>query len=360
MSNLSLETVNVDWFDKNALRLPAYKVGRVNFGNGRSYIRINPDGTLENPLRLYTSLTTAISSAAPMERSLLEWHCRLGLQEAERYTKMRQMYGTLLHLEIGKFLIGGGIYDFNTTQEVVEEYTSQHSYWQPECAKWHDELKYDMAAFMQFYFDYKVIPLGIEYVLLSERGFGTLIDLVCRMTISEKGFHGEVYKTGANKGQPKETKQEREITAIINFKSGRHQFYRTNGIQIECERQLWEENFPDLPLDAAYNWSPKEWTSNPGYNLKDWTGDVTREEVDAILKLAEIRYASRATGKEYLTIEGVVSTPEALQVALKRESIEDYCNRKYGVTPVEKAPTRAAFKSIDSKINVYKHNEMPI
>src|SRR3546814_20574386 len=54
------------------------------------------------------------------------------------------------------------------------------------------------------------------------------------------------------------------------------------GIHLEAERELWEENFPDLPLDAAYNWSPKEWTSTPSYNLKDWTGDVTREEVDLI------------------------------------------------------------------------------
>lgn len=320
---MSFEPVNTDWWDPNALRLPPYKVGRVNFGAGRSYIRINPDG-LESPLRLYTSLTTAISTCSPMENTLLEWHCRLGLDEARRYTRMKAEYGTLMHLQIGKFLIEKA-YDFDRCQEAVEEYTSTNSFWEKECKYWHEDLKKDMAAFIQFYFDYKIIPLGIEYVLLSERGFGTLIDLVCKMTYKRK-----------------------EVTAIINFKSGRHTFYRSNGIQVECEKQLWEENFPDLPLEAAFNWSPKDWRTNPGYNFKDWSGEVSTEEVDAILKLAEIRYASRAEGKQYLTIQGFVSTQGSLEEALHRESIEEYCNRKYGNTPQPEIKSN------------YKGNELPI
>lgn len=329
---MTFETVPTEWFDPEALRLPNYSVGRVNFGKGRSYVRINADGRLESPLRLYTSLTTAISSCAPMEQPLLEWYCKHGLEEASRLTKVAQMYGTLMHLEIGKFLIER-VYDFNSIDEVVGNYTNEHSYWEPECNEWTMKLKYDMAAFIQFFFDYHVIPMGIEYVLLSEKGFGTLIDLVCKITISEKGFFGEVYKSGKQKGQPKETSQRTTKTAIINFKSGRKGFYRSNGIQIECERQLWEENFPDMPIDMAMNWAPNEWTSNPGYHVKDWTGDICQEEVDAVLMLANVRYAKKAENKSYLNIRGVVSTPESLSAALSRESIEEYCNRKFGNAP---------------------------
>lgn len=330
---MTFEHIQTEWFDKDALRLPNYKVGRVNFGRGRSYIRINEDGTLESPLRLYTSLTTAINSCAPMERQLLEWHCRHGLQEAERLTEIAQHYGTLLHLEIGKYL-REGVYDFGTAQDVVESYTSAENYWQPECRGWADKIRYDMAAFCQFVFDYNVKPLGIEYVLLSERGFGTLIDLVCNMTIMVDGLdYDNPYKTGPRKGEPREVKAPKQIRAIVNFKSGRHGFYRTHGLQIEAESQLWEENFPDLPLDAAYNWSPKEWIANPSYNLKDWTGDVSTEEVSHVLGLAEIRYASKAAGKTYLNIDGVVSTPESLIAALRKESIEEWCNRHYGNAP---------------------------
>jgi hypothetical protein len=330
--SMTFENVQTEWFDENALRLPDYKVGRVNFGRGRSYIRINEGGQLESPLRLYTSLTTAISSCAPMEKPLLEWHCKHGLQESERLTKVAQMYGTLMHLEIGKFL-KDKVYDFDTTEAVVEDYTSEHSYWEVECKDWAMKLKYDMAAFIQFFIDYEVVPLGIEYVLLSDKGFGTLIDLVCKITVDELGDWGEVYKSGDREGQVKLTKARVQKTAIINFKSGRKGFFRSNGIQIECERELWEENFPDMPIDMAMNWAPNEWIENPGYHIKDWKGDICQEEIDAVLMLANVRYASKAQNKSYLNITGVVSTAESLYAALNRESIAEYCNRKFSSMP---------------------------
>jgi hypothetical protein len=330
---MTFESIETEWFDEDALRLPDYKVGRVNFGKGRSYIRINDGGILESPLRLYTSLTTAIGSCAPMEQPLLEWHCKHGLQESERLTKVAQMYGTLMHLEIGKFL-KEKVYDFDTTEAIVENYTSENDFWEVECKDWGMKLKYDMAAFIQFFIDYEVVPLGIEYVLLSEKGFGTLIDLVCKITVDVKGFWGELYKTGDKKGTPKETTERVQKIAIINFKSGRKGFFRSNGIQIECERQLWEENFPDMPIDMAMNWAPNEWTSNPGYHVKDWKGDICQEEVDAVLMLAKVRYASKAENKSYLNITGVVSTADSLYAALTRESIAEYCNRKFSSTPM--------------------------
>lgn len=345
--SMTFEAVNTEWFDENALRLPDYKVGRVNFGKGRSYIRINEGGELETPLRLYTSLTTAINSCAPMEQPLLEWHCKHGIQESARLTKLAQMYGTLMHLEIGKFLIDK-VYDFDTTDAVVEEYTSSENFWEPECKEWAVKLKYDMAAFIQFFIDYEVIPLGIEFVLLSNKGFGTLIDLVCKITVDELGDWGEKYKTGERKGEVKLTKARVQKTAIINFKSGRKGFFRSNGIQIECERQLWEENFPDIAIDMAMNWAPNEWTANPGYHVKDWKGDICQEEVDAVLMLARVRYATKAENKSYLNITGVVSTSESLNAALQRESISEYCNRKFSSTPFA--------QTVNEKIERIKNN----
>ncbi len=334
---ITIETINTDWFNADALRLPSYKVGRVNFGAGRAYIRLNQDGApCENPLRLYTSLTTAINSCAPMEQPLLEWYCKHGIEEAGRKLEIAQHYGTLMHTEIGRWLMDGQ-YDFSegAVEAVVEDYLSQHSFYQPECSQWSYNLRKDVAAFCQFFFEYEVKPLGIEYVLLSEKGFGTLIDLVCEMTIQVDGYSDtEVYKSGPRKGQPKECKVDKRIRAIINFKSGRHGFYRTNGIQLEAERQLWEENFPDLLLDAAYNWSPKDWTgATPTYNLKDWTGDISSEEVDAILTLANIRYASKAERKQYTSISGVLSIAdraEGLTGIVKKEAITEFVNRKFG------------------------------
>ncbi|MCL7987762.1 hypothetical protein M8998_07410 [Sphingobacterium sp. lm-10] len=333
--SITFENISTDWFNDQALRLPNYKVGRVNFGQGRSYIRLNQDGApVESPLRLYTSLTTAINACAPMEQPLLEWYVKHGLKEAGRLLELSQHYGTMMHLEIGKFLINGE-YDFDRVEFVVEDYLSAENYYQPDTKEWPEKLRNDLAAFIQFYIDYNIVPLGIEYVLLSDRGYGTLIDLVCNMTIQVDGFSDtEVYKSGPRKGQPKECKVPRQIRAIINFKSGRHGFYRTNGLQLEAERQLWEENFPDLPLDAACNWSPKEWRGDtPTYNFKDWTGDITTAEVDAVMTLADIRYASKAQGKTYTSIGGTFSIADrgrGLSGVIRKEGIGEYVGRKFG------------------------------
>lgn len=325
---MTFETVNTEWFDPLAIRLPNYKVGRVNYGEGRSYIRINEDGTLERPFRLYTSLTTAISSCAPMEASLLEWHCKLGIVESKRYTKMRAHYGTLMHLEIGSYLTLN-YYDFDTIQERVSAYLSEKNYWQPETDGWADDLKYDVAAFIAFAQEYEIQPLGVEYVLLSNRGFGTLIDLVCKLKVPVKGFHGEVYKTGDRKGEQKETTVRLQKTAVINFKSGRHQFYRSNGIQIECEKQLWEENFPDVKIDCAMNWAPKDWITAPDWHLKDWTGEIEQGEIDAVLGLAQIRYGSKAINKKYIDIQGQAFSTRPVQGCIKTQTVEEYCVAKY-------------------------------
>jgi len=237
-------------------------------------------------------------------------------------------------LEIGKFLINGE-YNFDAVETVVDDYLAEHSYYQTDTKEWPEKLRNDLAAFIQFYIDYQIVPLGIEYVLLSDRGYGTLIDLVCNMTIQVDSLDYEnPYKSGPRKGEPRECKVDKTIRAIINFKSGRHGFYRTNGLQLEAERQLWEENFPDLPLDAACNWSPKEWRGEtPTYNFKDWTGDITTAEVDAVMTLADIRYASKAESKTYTTIGGVFSIADrsqGLSGVIRKEGIGEYVGRKFG------------------------------
>ncbi len=325
--NTSFEIVPTQWFDELAIRLPNYKVGRVNYGYGRSYVRLL-DGELEQPFRLYTSLTTAINQCAPMERPLLEWYCKLGLAEADRQLKLSQHYGTLMHMLIGEYLINNFL-DLDDVQNKVDTYLSEKSFYDADTDGWTNKLQYDLVAFIHFAQECNIEPLGIEYVLLSDKGFGTLIDLVCKLDIEEKSFHSEVYKTGPQAGQPKETKKIIRKTAVINFKSGRHAFYRSNGLQIECEKQLWEENFPDVKIDCAMNWSPKEWIISPDYNLKDWSGEITQDEVDAILKLAQIRFGDKAVNKKYISIAGMAISTHPVIENVKQKSSEQYCKEKY-------------------------------
>lgn len=331
---MNYELVETEWFSPTALRAVPYKVGRVSYGDfGRSYIRLT-EGELESPFRLYTSLTTAINTCAPTERPLLEWYVKHGLQEADRLLKMSQHYGTLMHLLFGKYLQEGS-YELSELQLEIETYLAENNYWQPECSGWEDKLKHDLVAFVQFTQDFSVIPIAIELVMLSERGFGTLIDLVCKMTIQESGYWGEVYKSGDRKGEPKETKKPREITSVINFKSGRHAFYRSNGIQILAEKELFEENFPSITIDCAMNWSPKDWDCNPGYNLKDWNGEIESGEVSAVLQLAEVRFAQKAINREYISIYGTIHKSEPVSGLVHKNTIEEYCNNKFTNNPIK-------------------------
>src|SRR5690606_1852901 len=213
-------------------------------------------------------------------------------------------YGTLLHLTIGRYIIDHS-FNFDDVKDICRDYCRDNKYNYPEVKEWPYKLRDDMAAYIQFHHDYKVKPLAVEYVLVSDKGYGTLIDLVCEMTIEEKGFFGEVYKSGDKKGEPKESKRDRKITAIINFKSGRNGFHESNGLQILCEKQLFEENFPDIKIEGAFNWAPKDWRGKPSYHLKDWTGEFSDTEIDAMLILANIRFGEKALEKEYTHFSGL-------------------------------------------------------
>ena len=58
---------------------------------------------------------------------------------------------------------------------------------------------------------------------------------------------------------------------MIDYKSGRKGFYVSHEIQLKVYQELFESVFPDYPIEKLYNFSPKDWISNPGYNLKDQT-----------------------------------------------------------------------------------------
>lgn len=357
---MTVEIVETDWFDQDAIRLPNYKVGRVNFEKGRSYIKIEDDGQLAQPFRLYTSLTTSIAQSMPTPVALEDWKMQHGKKEADRLMKVAAHYGTMMHLEIGKF-IKEGVYDLDLCEDVVQDYTSSENFWDNDCNAWGTKLKEDMLAFVQFYNDYEVEPLGLEYVLLSDkRGFGTPIDLVCYLTVTEDGLdHDNPYKSGPRKGEPRDVKVRVKKRAIINFKSGRKGFYETHGIQMECEKLLWDENFPDTPVEIAMNWAPADWRVAPAYKIREWQGTTSLEEIEAILKLAEIRYSQRAGNKTYMSMSGMISTLESINAAVQFEDVEAFCNRKFGNTPVP-PPKNKATKALQAIPLSFKSTALPI
>lgn len=324
---MNLEEISTVYFDEDAIRLPSYKLGRVAFEGGRLYYRYGynePEG-----VELFNSLTTVIYQCTPMPFSLLEWYCKLGLTEAKRYSNMKAMYGTLMHKEIGKFCEQQE-YDFDLCKSVVEDYLSENDFWQPECKTWEYELKEDMMAWCDFAYQTNLKCIAIEMVLASSKGFATAIDVVCDMDFQEKGYWVEVYKSGDKKGEPKLTVQPVRKRALINMKSGRHGFYENNGLQVFAEKQLFEENFPDIKIDACLNWHPSNWqkADSDKYKIKDWTNLVEEKEIDCMFELAEVKFRDKMQSKERIQIWGKVSNGNDPRKNISVDLLSDMIRRK--------------------------------
>jgi len=289
-------------------------------GNGHRYYH-----TIEGDVvTFYPSVTSIIDATQPMPYHLKKWIADMGLRQAERYRDERAAYGTFMHMMIGELLIKGTL-NLDTLEEEVASYCTfnGHDY---DWTLWVHELKKDLVSFARFASEYNIKPLAIEMMLASDtHGFAGAIDLVCEMTLQVKGFWGEVYKSGEKKGQPKETKQPQTVIAIVDFKSGRHSFNESNDLQANMYMMLWNENFPELPVERVYNWAPKDWQrldeDDVPYYLKDQTSDDSKCEVPHMVAL--FKYRERHKPKDVLSISGSITIGETNGLLVQRKAIED-------------------------------------
>lgn len=327
------EAVPTFYFDKDALRIQPYSVCRVQFGKaGRAYYRWLQEGN-EEVLTLYASLTTAMQQSLPMPTQLLDWYIGLGKEEATRQAETSAHYGTMMHEQIAKYSVNHEFdFSYENVQDVINRYCESHdSFFQPEVAyKWPRALQEDMAAWIQFEADVSLKVLAVELVLTSTTGFGTAIDIVADAYISEYGPTGELLKSGPNKGEQKMGKVPQKRRVLINMKSGRKGIYDSHRIQLEFEKRIFEENFPDIKIDYIYNWAPNDWeTDKPTYKLVDQTGKTSEKEFRAILDLAQVRFTDKLPDKKYVSIFGKYSQGNELSSNIKVSTlIEKLTNKR--------------------------------
>lgn len=354
---MTSEQIQAEFFNYDALREQPEPVYRLDSSGHRYYYTFDKNG---DP-RFFVSVTTMIKQNMPTSPQLIEWIAKMGVDESKRYAADRASYGTFMHAQIGSLLINR-TYDLDQLKEELRKYIEKEKL-PVDFINYADDFKKDILAFAQFMRDTNLKPLAIELVLTHpEDGYAGALDLAAEIEIEEKGFFGEVYKTGANAGKPKETKRKRNIRAIIDFKSGRKGFFPEHEIQLHAYKEMWNLHFPDMPIEKVFNWSPKDWRGTaPTYNFKDQTDSKEALRLPFIVGQAKLENDRKdntvvfCSGKINLDdddfLDGNVIAMSLAEVVKNKKQNIDPDHKEHKENESEEIPDKAAESSgkFDSK-----------
>lgn len=265
---MTVEEIRAVYFNADALTEPAYRLFQLNSDGHRYYYRFNDAGEPE----FYPSVTTLLKQVMPTPPALLDWMIANGKDGSVEKRDLAAAYGTFMHIQFETLIINRR-YDFDNVPSALLAYMEENNLPEKVFSEWLPKIRKDVLAFAQFARDYNVKPLAVEIGLVHpEYHYAGCVDLPCFMT------------------DPKSGKQ---FTAIVDFKSGRKGFYEEHELQLHLYREMWNVNYPDVPVARVFNFSPKDWRTKPTYNLKDQTDSVNAKKLPYLLALATIEDEKR-------------------------------------------------------------------
>lgn len=253
------EVLLPEFFDADALRTPTKLTYRIDNQGERLYARKQDDGSL----KIVPSVSTILRQM-PTDPHLIKWYCSFpDYESAQEHVSKRAEYGTFMHLMFKEILLGNAlVFDSGLLGGSFAEYLISvgkrpENYDLQEAGH---HLKQDLWAFVQFCITYKVKPLAIEHIVFGDQ-YGGAIDLVCKMTTTRtrKVENYQDERMMAFIPEAGEVTEETEVIAMIDFKSGRKDFHEENQIQLHAYRELWNQEFPDMPIDMIANYGCKDY-----------------------------------------------------------------------------------------------------
>lgn len=298
--DLTVEELRSIYFDEDALRLPPIRLFRMDAKDMRIYYTFD-----EKFHEFFPGVTGFLSKVLPTSPALIKWKVEMG-EAADDYVAERAAYGSLMHTLVAVLLIERK-FDLETVHGIVSDYCEKNEMDVDEIS-WSREMKKDLVAFAQWMIDFQVKPLAIEVPLCTRKyGIATLVDLICKMIMPVKGLWGEVYKSGARAGQPKESTKDCEIYAIVDFKS-RKKYYVTETDQLQlayCEAMV-KENYPEFEEKdfKLFSWHPKDWVTVPGSYFTEHTDKHSQRELELYSELYHLK--NDVTKYTRITFKGVV------------------------------------------------------
>lgn len=263
---MTVEEMSALFFDASALRNPPYKIFQLNSDGHRYYYRYDEQGEPH----FYPSVTTLLKQTMPTSPFLIEWMIKNGAEGSTEKRDLAAAYGTFMHAQFETLLINRR-YDFDTLPGILLEYMKQNNLPDKFYGESLTKIRKDICAFAQFIKDYNVRPLAVEIALVHpDYNYAGMIDMPCLLDI----------------------KDEKDVAAIVDFKSGRKGFYEEHELQLHLYKMMWNVNFPHLPIARVFNFSPKDWRGvKPTYNFKEQTESPNAAKIPALLELASIEDA---------------------------------------------------------------------
>lgn len=346
---MTVEEIKAEYFNEDALQEQPEPVYRLDSSGHRYYYTFDENG---EPI-FYVSVTTLIKQTLPTSPQLIKWIADMGYEESQRYAQERAAYGTFMHSQLAELLIARS-YNLNGLKERLKMYIESEQL-PGDFINYADDFKKDILAFAQFMKDTDLKPLAIELVLTNPQdGYAGAIDLCAEITIEEKGFFGDVYKTGANAGKPKETKRQRRIRAIIDFKSGRKGFFPEHEVQLLAYKTMWNMHFENYPVEKVYNWSPKSYTGEtPTYNFKDQTDSKNAKKLPYLVELARIEDEKR--DNDVIFCSGIIDMDKPdLSNNITKLSLSEVVKKRRKDKLMEEAQAEEVWKDVPGYDGLYQ------
>lgn len=337
---MTIEEIRSLYFDKTALREPAYRVFQLNSDGHRYYYRFNDAGEPE----FYPSVTTLLKQVMPTPPALLDWMIANGKDGSVEKRDLAAAYGTFMHIQFETLIINRR-YDFDNVPAVLLDYMERENLPEKVFSEWCVKIRKDVLAFAQFARDYNVVPMAVEIGLVHpDFHYAGCVDLPCIMT---------------------EPKTGKKFTAIVDFKSGRKGFYEEHELQLHLYREMWNVNYPDVPVERVFNFSPKDWRGpKPTYNLKDQTESVNAKKLPYLLALATIEDEKR--DNTMTIVRGVLDLDNgkiadnilslSLAELIKTKATEKDAPEQAGNAPEAEQATEAPKKAVNRTKSAGKGN----
>lgn len=285
--DITTEEMKAVFFDANALREPNYRLSQLNARGQRFYYLLGERGAV-----LYPSVTTILRKVMPENTHLTDWKLNLGREESEAYALERARFGTFVHGLLAELVVSRKL-DLDGIKERLARYIEKEklplSFMEHE-----EEAKFALLSFAKWMHDYDVRPLAVEISLYHpELGFAGMLDLVCDMRTIPLS---EVAKMREKKGD-KWTEEDEcacsaRVRAIVDFKTTTKDFRDEHAIQLGLYKMMWDATFPDTPIDALANISPRAWwtTAKKAVSYQfDWqTDNEVLKQIPFLLELYKL------------------------------------------------------------------------